>query len=169
MKPAIITFIGWHNSGKTTLAKNVIAELIRRGRRVAVVKSTKEDVASVDKPQSDTALYRQAGTAVLLAGEDFLFLQGLEQKPSLASLAARFFADMELVVGEGFKGERGIAKIEVFDGERPQLAAEVDGVVAVVGEGDACGWHSFFPEEYVGLADFIEKNLITNNEKGVWL
>ncbi len=160
MKPAIITFIGWHNSGKTTLAKNVVAELIRRGRRVAVVKSTKEGVASFDKPQSDTDLYRQAGATVLLAGEDFLFLQGLEQKPSLASLAARFFADMELVIGEGFKGEEGVAKIEVFSGEKPQLAAEVDGVVAVAGEGDTAHWRSFSRMEYVKIADFIEKNYL---------
>ncbi len=160
MKPAIITFIGWHNSGKTTLAKNVVAELIRRGRRVAAVKSTKEDVAAVDKSKSDTSFYRQAGAAVLLAGEDFLFLQGLEQKPSLASLADRFFADMELVVGEGFKGESGIAKIEVFGGERPQLAAEIDGVVAVAGEGDTAHWRSFSRIEYLEIADFIEKNYL---------
>ncbi len=166
--PALLSFIGWHNSGKTTLATRVVAELIVRGWKVAVVKSTKEDASALDTPQSDSASYRQAGAAVLLAGDGFLFLQQPQQKPSLALLAARFFADMDLVIGEGFKREEGLAKIEVFAGEEPELAAEVDGVIAVVGDGDGvggkdgsvAGWRSFTCDAYKDIADFIEQHFL---------
>ncbi len=161
--PVVISFIGWHNSGKTTLAQKVVAELLRRQRKVAVVKSTKEDILSCDKPQSDTSRYFQAGVPVILAGKDFLFLQQPAQRSSLAELGERFFADMELVIGEGFKNEQGIAKIEVFTGGAPQLAGQVDGVIAVVGDGEQTGeWRCFPRDDYITICDFIE-NLLGNN------
>ncbi len=158
--PKIISFIGWHNSGKTTIAGKVVSELVRRGRRVAVVKSTKEKALSCDKEGSDSSTFFQAGAAVLLAGEDFLSLQLAEPKSPLVELAARFFSDMDFVIGEGFKQENGIAKIEVFTGEAPQLANEVEGVIAVVGEGSGGDWRKFSSEEYCEIADFIEDYLV---------
>lgn len=156
--PAVISFIGWHDSGKTTLASRVVAELLRRGRKVAVVKSTKERQLSFDHPGTDSALYLQAGAAILVAGPELLVLQKPEKKSSLKALAARFFADMELVVGEGFKHEEDLAKIEVFRDTGPRLASMVDGVVAVV------GCEQFFSEikqrfssdDFPGIADFLE-------------
>ncbi len=164
--PVVISFIGWHNSGKTTLAQKVVAELMRRQRRVAVVKSTKEDIFSCDRAQSDTSRYFQTGVPVILAGKGFLFLQQPAEKSSLTGLAGRFFADMELVIGEGFKNEKGIAQIEVFRGEGPQLAGQVDGVIAVVGDGEPTGrWRCFSADEYIELADFIENILLAEGQR----
>ena len=39
---AIVSFIGWHDSGKTTLATGVVASLKQMGYRVAVIKSSSE-------------------------------------------------------------------------------------------------------------------------------
>ncbi|MGE4560321.1 MAG: molybdopterin-guanine dinucleotide biosynthesis protein B, partial [Desulfobulbus sp.] len=59
--PPIVSFIGWHNSGKTTLCRQVVAHLKARGYLVAVIKSTKETGIAVDQPGTDTALYRKSG------------------------------------------------------------------------------------------------------------
>lgn len=155
--PAVISFIGWHDSGKTTLASRVVAELLQRGRTVAVVKSSKDAALAFDHPGTDSARYRQTGAAVLVAGPELLVLQQPAAKSSLHQLALRFFADFELVVGEGFKEEKGLAKIEVFRGTGPRLSGMVDGVVAVVGEGLAAeNGRCFSPDDYMGLADFVE-------------
>src|SRR5665647_1729786 len=59
--PPVISFIGWHNSGKTTLTSQVVAQLKDRGYTVAVIKSTKETGIEIDQPQTDTAAYRKVG------------------------------------------------------------------------------------------------------------
>lgn len=155
--PAIVSFIGWHNSGKTTVATRVVAELLRRERRVAVVKSTKESGCVADTPGTDTAAYQQVGVPVLLAAADgFVLRRQMSAKPELKELARRWFADMELVVGEGFKGETDIAKIEVCRGD-DHRSSEVSGVVATVGGTPLPGERSFSGEDVSGIADFIEE------------
>ncbi len=140
--PKIISFIGWHNSGKTTLASEVAAECIAKGISVGVIKSTKESIAEItanspaDRRKdglatTDTAHYCLTGADVLLAASDAIILQKRMVKPSLQELAKCYFADKDLVIGEGFKYEVGVDKIEIYCGGE-LLAGEVVGVCAVV-------------------------------------
>ena len=50
--PPVVCFTGWHNSGKTTLATQVVARLKARGYTVAVIKSTKETGLEPESPES---------------------------------------------------------------------------------------------------------------------
>jgi len=59
--PPIVSFIGWHNSGKTTFASQVVAHLQNKGYRVAAMKSSAHLGASFDRPDTDTDKHRQAG------------------------------------------------------------------------------------------------------------
>jgi len=144
----VITFIGWHNSGKTTLATTVVTCLKQRGYRVAVIKATKEEGIVFDAPGTDTARHRQAGAdMVLLAAPDQMALIRDRTDQSLPELARCYCADVDIVIGEGFKGAVGVPKIEVRrQADQPLLCGQVAGVVAVATD-------LAFPEE-PGLALF---------------
>ncbi|MGI6638961.1 MAG: molybdopterin-guanine dinucleotide biosynthesis protein B [Desulfobulbus sp.] len=112
--PFLIAFIGWHNSGKTTVAAQVASLLHKKGFRVGVLKSTKETGLEPERPTSDTSRYRQAGAVrVALAAPDELIVRSDALGREPLELARRFFADLDFVLVEGFKSARGLPKIEV--------------------------------------------------------
>ena len=154
MKP-ILSFIGWHNSGKTTLARKVVAELVRRGFRVGVVKSTKEQGLVFNSLDTDSGKYSATGAAVLLAAPDQIFLQQPMEKRSLKELANSYFSTMDIVVGEGFKDEPEIYKIEVFRGGE-RLAGTVDGVVMVATDKEVDDERVVSLDAFEEIADFLE-------------
>lgn len=129
----IITFIGWHNSGKTTLITQVVSRLKQRGYRVAVIKSTKEKGIVFDPPGTDTARHRQAGAeTVLLVAPDQMTMTTENRNLTLVELANRFCPEVDIIIGEGFKNAEGVPKIEVRREEtQPLLRDQVAGVVAV--------------------------------------
>ncbi|WP_446010779.1 molybdopterin-guanine dinucleotide biosynthesis protein B [Candidatus Electrothrix sp.] len=164
--PPIITFIGWHDSGKTTLAAQVVRLLKKRGYSVAVIKSTKDTGLLPNQEGTDTGAYTQAGAdAVTLIAPDLLVMTADRPEKNLPALARRFFADMDLVIGEGFKGADKVDKIEVFRGQGMRLAEQVSGVIAA-----ATDQKSFdrppadslvFPlNQPKKIADFLEKEYI---------
>ena len=165
--PPIITFIGWHNSGKTTFAAKVLAALRRRGLRVAAIKSTRKSGIAFDQATTDTGIYKAAGAdGVLLLAPDQMVLQTAGVSAPLPLLAERFFPDHDLVIAEGFKRAAGVAKIEVrrrdadpHDGE--PLTALADGIVAVVTERDDAGHDRIFrPDQVEEVADFIYEKFV---------
>ena len=58
--PPAIGVAGWKNSGKTTLVTRLIAELTRRGFKVATVKHAHHDF-QIDDAETDSARHRRAG------------------------------------------------------------------------------------------------------------
>jgi molybdopterin-guanine dinucleotide biosynthesis protein B len=158
--PPLVTFIGWHGCGKTTLASQVVRLLKERGWRVAVVKSTKDSGLFSDQPGTDTAVHRQAGAdAVALLTPERLTVTVERQEKDLTAIARRFFADMDIIIGEGFKEAADVAKIEVHRGG-PRLLGQVSGVIAVASD---CGFveeNSFGLHESGRLAAFIEERFL---------
>ena len=99
--PPVLGIAGWKNSGKTTLAVALIAELTRRGLRVATIKHTHHE-ATRDGPDADSARHHAAGAvATALAGPDTKLDDVLPRLPA---------ADLVLV--EGYK-RAPIPKLEV--------------------------------------------------------
>jgi molybdopterin-guanine dinucleotide biosynthesis protein B len=146
----VISFIGWHNSGKTTLAGRVVTLLKERGYRVAVIKATKETGIAFDTPNTDTARHRQAGadTVLLVAPDQMVMTCVPPERPlPLLELVRRYCFDLDIVIGEGFKGAEGVPKIEVRrEAGQPLLCRQVRGVVALATDLD-------FPDD-PGLALF---------------
>lgn len=158
----IICFIGHHNSGKTTLIRKVAKEFESRGRRVAVIKSTKHDVKIRDAPGTDTYLYSQDGieSVALVTPENLYLFQKNTHEP-LRKLAERLFPGAELIIAEGFKGSPDVPKIEVTRSgitEGP-LRDRIKGVVAVVSDLPAPDQKVFDFPQVNELVDFIEKIL----------
>lgn len=160
---SVVTFIGWHDSGKTTLVKQVVAELKKLGYRIAVIKSSNDSGIQFDTPGTDTSLHRQAGAeSVMLVAPDQMVLQTRNAGLSLRTLAHRYFPDVDIVIGEGFKTAPKIAKIEVFRNRDQKLRDEVQGVIAVATNLPGVeGNYVFGLDEAEQIALFLEKRFIT--------
>jgi molybdopterin-guanine dinucleotide biosynthesis protein B len=164
---AIVSFIGWHDSGKTTLATKVVSELKNLGYRVAVIKSSSETGIEFDKEGTDTSLHKQAGAeSVMLVAPDQMVLQMKNNNLSLTTLAHRYFPDTDIVIGEGFKRARKVPKIEVFHDRDQRLRDEVHGVIAVATNLDGIVEDYVFRlDEAREIAHFIEKRYLHDTAK----
>lgn len=161
--PPVVCFTGWHNSGKTTLASQVVTALTSRGYRIAVIKSTKETGLTPDPPNTDTARYKRAGadSVALLAPDQFILRTG-PLHTNLLSLARRYFHDMDLVIAEGFKQADGVDKIEVrYNNDSSLLRDRVPGVVAVASNYPLTDGFVFRLDQVTELTDFIIARFLT--------
>jgi molybdopterin-guanine dinucleotide biosynthesis protein B len=164
--PQIVTFIGWHNSGKTTLATQVVKHLKDDGYRVAVIKSSKETGLAFDKPGTDTDKHRQAGAdSILFVAPDQMVLMTRNNNLSLTTLAHRYFPEVDIVIGEGFKKAVNVAKIEVIRDAGELLRSQVTGVIAVATDQNIAGDYIFRLDESRAIASFIEKRFLPDTGK----
>jgi molybdopterin-guanine dinucleotide biosynthesis protein B len=113
--PPIVAIVGKKKSGKTTLIERLVAELVRRGRRVGTIKHGHH--FDLDTEGTDSWRHRAAGSVrTVLAGPDGYAVVGAwpDDRPlGPRELAGRLLPDVDLVVVEGFKAE-DIPKIEIF-------------------------------------------------------
>jgi len=163
--PPVVSFVGWHNSGKTTLTRKVVSHLKAKGYKVAVIKSTKETGIIVDQPGTDTDLYKKSGAdAIALLAPDQLIIQRKPTAMELVQLAQILFPEVDIVIAEGFKHAQGVAKIEVRrDPEAPLLWQQVSGVIALATDFPEDGLQTFPIDQCHEVADFIEEKFITKH------
>ncbi len=161
--PPIISFIGWHDSGKTTIASEVVRLLKSRGHQVAVIKSSKETGIEFDTPGTDTFKHKEAGAdSVLFVAPDQMVLQTNNDGYSLTTLAHRYFKDMDLVIGEGFKHAKQVSKIEVCRNEEQLLRDHVSRVIATVTDlENISGDYVFATDQTDKITSFIENKFLT--------
>jgi molybdopterin-guanine dinucleotide biosynthesis protein B len=119
-----------------------------------------------DTPDTDTCAHRRAGAdEVMLIAPDQMVLLASAKQLSLTTLAHRYFSDADIVIGEGFKEARQIAKIEVVTNPEQQLRREVRGVIAVATDLDISADYVFRLNEAAEIAEFIQKRFIDNERK----
>ncbi len=160
--PKVLTFIGYHNSGKTTLIRNIMKELKGRGYSVAVMKSTKHELEPFEKQGSDTDLYRKDGIdRIAIVTPSFCTATSPRAEKGLAALALSLFPDVDLVLCEGFKSATDVKKIEVARSSvsKDLLKDRIRGVVAVVSDFDVEGVRNFRFDQVSSLCDFMEESL----------
>lgn len=119
MHAAILGVVGWSGSGKTTLLEVLIAELVKFGKTVNVVKHSHHDV-TLEPAHKDSAKLRNAGAAQVLLASPFRYaiVKELrsESEPSLQELLSKL-DQADLILVEGYKWAN-ISKLEVY---RPGL------------------------------------------------
>ena len=165
MTAPIISVIGWHDAGKTTFIVRLVAELKRRGLRVATIKHSRGHF-EIDRPGTDTWRLAQAGSdVVVISGKHRMAL--MEQSAdelSLNEIVARLPGDIDLVITEGYKS-LPTPKIVVVRSDAPQrrtasageLLALVTDESGITPEGVPC----FSPTDAAGVADLlVAKGLI---------
>lgn len=102
VKPVIYAISGYKNSGKTTLMTRLVAELVRRGLRVATIKHDGHDFQP-DVPGTDSFRHREAGAygTAVFSNHRFLVTKTWEQPDESALIAA--FPEADVILLEGFK------------------------------------------------------------------
>ena len=130
----VFQIVGYHNSGKTTLVEYLARELQKRGYRVGYIKHDPKGKGITDKPNSDTARVKPFTERTALVSPDKLTLWWFGNF-NLQQVLERFFKDLDVVLVEGFKTERGFPKIAVGDIEE-DLLGEEEIIFRVRGEKD---------------------------------
>lgn len=115
-----IGFVGFSDSGKTTLAVEVVRRLELAGLRVAVVKHDGHGHYK-EAEGTDSAAYRSAGaSSVVVLSPDSLVSYERKASPTLEELLERLSAHKDhydVIITEGFKGSR-LPKIAVARSEQ---------------------------------------------------
>lgn len=162
--PPVVVFAGTSGSGKTSLLVEIIAELKRRGRKVAVIKQTHKEVET-DLPGKDSWRFKQAGADAVALNSPTRCVVSVAERMTMAQLLAALPDGLDVALMEGLGGDRGrYPVIHVLGGAKDLLG---ENVVAVIGE--ACGspkCSAFLPRQVREIADFLETRFITRKSDG---
>ncbi|MDO4590762.1 MAG: molybdopterin-guanine dinucleotide biosynthesis protein B [Slackia sp.] len=168
-----VSFVGRHNSGKTTLLVKVIAELVSRGLDIGTIKHHGHSDFEIDYPGKDSFRHRAAGSCdtVIVSPTRMARVTELKVEPECNAIVETM-PDHDLVIVEGYR-QSGLPVIEVIRraNERDLAAADefcdrgsVRGVFpcAVVTDMEsvahaayARGVESFGLEDVSALADYL--------------
>ena len=100
----LVTVIGKSGCGKTTLLEKLVAELKRRGYRLATVKHHSHRGFDIDQPGKDSWRFAQAGSdhVVIASPDKIASYRKIERELSLNEIAAGI-SDVDLILVEGYK------------------------------------------------------------------
>jgi molybdopterin-guanine dinucleotide biosynthesis protein MobB len=112
-----VSFVAKSGTGKTTLLEQVISELKKRGWRLGVIKHDAHKF-EIDHPGKDSYRFTAAGADTMLISSPakLATVKQHAQSPPIEELIATYFADVDIVLTEGFK-KSGLPKIEVHRAE----------------------------------------------------
>lgn len=171
--PPIVCVIGKKKSGKTTTTVGLVRELVARGHRVMTAKHGHG--FELDTEGTDSFRHRHDGGAdrVVMAGPEQMAVVGgwgASGELALDDLVARYLADADVVVAEGFKTARA-PSIEVYRHtvhEHPLYGHDPAGDAAYLAVlTDVAGFDAHVPVldinapgRFAALADLIEATLL---------
>jgi molybdopterin-guanine dinucleotide biosynthesis protein B/molybdopterin-guanine dinucleotide biosynthesis protein len=118
MPVKVVSFVAKSGTGKTTLLEKVIVELKHRGYRVGAIKHDAHKF-DIDHPGKDSHRLTAAGadTMLISSPEKLALVKKHAAPPPIEELLATYFADVDIVITEGFK-KSGLPKIEIYRKER---------------------------------------------------
>lgn len=160
----VIGIAGWKNSGKTTLTERLIAELTRRGLKVASVKHAHHSF-QVDDERTDSARHRRAGArqVAIVSPSRWAIVRelGEDPEPRLEEILSRL-DPCDLVVVEGYK-RAPIPKIEVrrtaSAGKEPLAPSDPHVVAIAADHAVESALPVFALDDIPALATFVQKRL----------
>ena len=135
LRSPAVSFVGRHNSGKTTLVTAVISALMRRGVDVGSVKHHGHRGFEIDVPGKDSWRHREAGASevAVCSPDKFALVRSLDRQLEADEIVAQM-APHDVVLVEGYR-HSGLPSIEIMrsGNERDRVAA--DEFVRATGEG----------------------------------
>lgn len=116
MPSPAISFVGRHNSGKTTLIERVIAELVARGHDVGSIKHHHHTNFEIDHPGKDSYRHRAAGASetVIASPEQIARIKTISEEVECNEIV-RSMPGHDIVVVEGYR-KSGLPSIEIMRG-----------------------------------------------------
>ena len=121
----VVAFIGKHNSGKTTVIEQLIPKLRQKGYKVCYIKHDPKGHGITDKEGSDTWRISQVCEKLALLSPDRLTFWE-KGNFNIKEVIKNFFKDCDIVILEGFKGEKDIPKIAVGNIEAEKVLLRID-------------------------------------------
>lgn len=111
--PPVVSFIARSGTGKTTLVTALITEFKTRGYKVGAIKHDAHKF-EIDHPGKDSYRFTESGADSMLisSSSKLAFVKQYQQPPEIEALISEYFADVDIVLVEGFK-RVGLPKIEV--------------------------------------------------------
>lgn len=131
-----LAIVGRHNSGKTTLIEQLIAELVSRGHDVGSVKHHSHVGFDIDYPGKDSYRHRAAGASetVIAAPGQIARIKTVEGEVECSDIVRSMYGH-DIVIVEGYR-KSGLPTIEIM-----RSGNEADSRVAdVFAEGARRGW-----------------------------
>ena len=121
-----VSFVGRHNSGKTTLICQVISELVARGLDVGSIKHHGHVGFDIDIPGKDSYRHRVAGSrdVVVVSPDRIARITELDHEVDCDEIVQTMF-NHDIVIVEGFRSS-GLPVIEVMrqENQRDQAALQ---------------------------------------------
>jgi molybdopterin-guanine dinucleotide biosynthesis protein B len=155
----IFAFVGSSGSGKTRLIAQLIPELKKRGRDVAVLKHCPHGF-SLDPEGKDSRRFFEAGAdGVALVSSDRTVVFKKDGKTAdFRSLARLYFEDIDILLVEGGRSQKGLKKIEVMGADSPSRPKTPAGeLVAVIADYQVkCGRPVFRRSQVKEICRFLE-------------
>jgi molybdopterin-guanine dinucleotide biosynthesis protein B len=163
---SIISIVGKSHSGKTTLLESLIAELKRRGHKVAMIKHS-HHADDLDTASKDTWRFTKAGSVISAINslDHLAIYRHTEGYFDPREISYFVLWDYDIILTEGFKGS-SYPKIEVHRGEQgKELLTDPSQLLAVVTDEPLdVKVPQLSREGITGIADIIE-NTINNNQR----
>jgi len=160
----VVSIVGFSNSGKTTFVVKLVAELKRRGFRVAVIKHHHQPV-EIDVPGKDTWRHAKAGADIVVSASPGMLAVMEKTEPELSlDEITRKISGVDLIITEGFKKEKK-PKIEVFrSGVHDTLISPPDELLAVVTDAPLEGIPTYGLDDAAGVAGFLQEKFFLATE-----
>ena len=158
----VVSVVGKSNAGKTTFLVKLIAELKRRGYRVAVIKHNVHDF-EMDHPGKDTHRHFEAGAdaVVIASAHKLAMVKRLNEELAVDEIIAMVGPGYDLVLTEGYKRGR-FPKIELSRKEESsELISKDEELIAIVTDNHfAVERPHFALDDAAGVADMIENTYL---------
>ncbi len=130
----IISFVGYHNSGKTTLILSIITEIMSKGISVGVIKHDPKGKAIIDEGAKDSARFYKAGVekvAIISANFAAIKIRGDQRLEKIAEL----IENVDIIIAEGFKSNNSVPKIWVERNENEEVNLNgISPIIATIGK-----------------------------------
>ncbi len=166
MTPPLFGITGWKNSGKTTLAARLVAELSKRGYAVTAIKHAHERF-DIDHPGRDSYRLREAGArrVIISSPKRWALMHELGDEPEIAfGQIVSEAGPCDLILVEGYKRE-SFPKLEIRRNggtSRQPLAGTSPGIVAIASDRpgeEEDGLPVFHLDDVASMTDFITSYL----------
>ena len=151
----IVSMVGRHNSGKTTLLTQVIPYLKRAGCKTAVIKHAAHGLNIENRSDSDR-LYNSGADLVYASSPGMsLVYRRYDHEEELETIYSQVSPDYDLVICEGFK-KAAVPKVEVLRAEISTKPMDLENVIARVADFNCEGdLPTFLLNQHEEVARFI--------------
>ncbi len=160
----VISFVGSHNCGKTTILEKVIRRLKQKGYKVALIKHHKGDF-ELDIQGKDTWRLSEAGSDVVAISspQKTAVIKKPEQELTLDRITEMVCDGMDIVISEGYKFDNK-PKIEVYRSEVSDriLSDEMDLVALVTDRRFDIDVPQFSFDDADSIVEFIIEKYLPN-------